>query len=205
MTTSQLFTQILGIQDLEVSAVKTTENSYELSVCSILAEGICSKCGSKCSKVKSYDNRIIKDLPISGKKVILDLEVRQFECDCGNYFTESFSFVRPYKHLTILSVCTYLENGGTANIINNASGCNTQMEVEAICNAPCLAIPVISVNYQSIPDGLYQAVEEVNSTGTIPNNGTVNFKAGEVILLDNGFSIAPNADFSAEIEDCGEN
>lgn len=100
MRTSQLFTQILGIQDLEVSAVKTTEESYELSVSSILAQGICSKCGTKCSKVKSYDYRTIKDLPISGKKVILNLEVRQFGCDCGNYFTEPFSFVRPYKHLT---------------------------------------------------------------------------------------------------------
>jgi len=31
----------------------------------------------------------------------------------------------------------------------------------------------------------------------------VSFKAGEYILLDNNFTVEPNADFSAEIEDCG--
>ena len=101
MTATKLFTQILGIKTLEVTSVEVYADRYELSVCSILAEGICPKCGKKCSKVKSYHNRHIKDLPISGKKVILDLEVRQFECDCGSYFTEQFDFVRPYKHLTI--------------------------------------------------------------------------------------------------------
>ncbi len=64
------------------------------------------------------------------------------------------------------------------------------------------ALPSISINDQPISNGLYQAADEVNSTGTVPNNGTVNFKAGQIILLDNGFSVAPNADFSAEIEDC---
>lgn len=100
MTNLEFFTQILAIEEVEVHAIKTSSSSYELSVSSVLRAGICPSCGSKCSKVKSYTNRRIKDLPISGKKVILDLEVRQFECDCGKYFTESFRFVRPYKHLT---------------------------------------------------------------------------------------------------------
>jgi len=33
----------------------------------------------------------------------------------------------------IESICNYLENGGTATINNNASGCNTQAEVQAAC------------------------------------------------------------------------
>ena len=101
MTKEELFTQILGIKDLEVISTESTATAYQLSVRSILAQGICPDCGQKCSRVKSYHRRIIKDLPISGKKVILDLEVRQFECDCGKYFSETFSFVRPEKHLTI--------------------------------------------------------------------------------------------------------
>ncbi len=101
MTTPELFTQILGIKELKVTSVSTYGDRYEISVCSVLAEGICPNCGKKCSKVKSYSTRSIKDLPISGKKVILKLEVRQFECNCGNYFTEPFGFIRAYKHLTI--------------------------------------------------------------------------------------------------------
>ena len=40
-------------------------------------------------------------MPTSGKIVELKLEVRQFSCDCGSYHHERFSFVRPFKHLTI--------------------------------------------------------------------------------------------------------
>jgi hypothetical protein len=51
--------------------------------------------------VKSYKSRKVRDLPISGKKMVLEVEIRQFECDCGNYFNEPFGFVRPHKKLTI--------------------------------------------------------------------------------------------------------
>ena len=101
MTNTEIFTQILDLKEVEVNGIEKTSSSYELSVSSILAARVCPKCGSKCSKVKSYRNRVLQDLPISGKKVILNLEVRQFECDCGHYFSESFNFVRAHKHLTI--------------------------------------------------------------------------------------------------------
>jgi len=101
MTKEELFTQILGIKGLEIISLKTHSDRYEFSVRSILAQTICPKCGKKCSKVKSYTNRTIRDLPISGKKVILELEVRQFECDCGKFFLERLDFVRANQHLTI--------------------------------------------------------------------------------------------------------
>lgn len=96
-----IFSSILGIKELVVIEVSESDVSYELSVRSILSDSLCIKCGNKCSRVKSYNNRKVRDLPISGKKVILEIEVRQFECDCGNYFNEPFGFVRPYKKLTI--------------------------------------------------------------------------------------------------------
>lgn len=101
MTKEDLFTQILGIEELEIIILEAHSDRYELSVRSILVQGICPKCRKKCSKIKSYTNRTIRDLPISGKKVILNLEVRQFECECGNFFLEPFAFVRPNQHLTI--------------------------------------------------------------------------------------------------------
>lgn len=101
MTTEELFAQILGIPELEIISVESHSDRYELSVRSILGEGICPKCQKKSSRIKSYNTRIIRDLPISGKRVILELEVRQFECTCGNFFNELFGFVRPNKHLTI--------------------------------------------------------------------------------------------------------
>ena len=101
MTKEELFTEILGIQEIKITSATIHADKYEFSVCSILAQGKCPNCGKICCKVKSYTHRIIKDLPISGKSVTLLLEVRQFECSCGNYFTEPFGFVRPHKHLTI--------------------------------------------------------------------------------------------------------
>lgn len=101
MTNIELFTEIIGIRELQVVDVSTYEDRYEIWVNSILAEGICPKCTCKCSKVKTFKNRTVQDLPISGKKVILHVEVRQFECECGNYFYEPFGFVRPYKRLTV--------------------------------------------------------------------------------------------------------
>lgn len=101
MKKEHLFEQILGIKELEILCIQRYSTKYVLSVRSILAQGICPKCGKKCSKVKSYYERTVRDLPISGKSVELSIEVRQFECNCGNYFSEAFSFVRPHKNLTI--------------------------------------------------------------------------------------------------------
>ena len=101
METEALFTQILGLKELEVISIETFEDRYELSVRGILAEGLYPKCRKRCSRIKSYSRRTIRDLPISGKRVVLDLEVRQFECSCGNFFKERFEFVRANKHLTI--------------------------------------------------------------------------------------------------------
>lgn len=95
-----LFTELLGLPELSVEKIKETSQGYELSVSSILKQGICPRCGKKSEEVKSYNYRKIKDLPIIDKRVILNLEVRQFECSCGHYYRERFSFVRARKHLT---------------------------------------------------------------------------------------------------------
>ena len=105
---------------------------------------------------------------------------------------------------SVTSICKYFAAGGLSSVFNNASGCNTQAAVEAICNDSCSATPLMSVNDQPIIDGIYHAADEVNSIGTVPVGGNVGFKAGQTILLDQNFTVETNADFSAEIEDCGQ-
>lgn len=51
--------------------------------------------------------------------------------------------------------------------------------------------------------GIYVAGNDITSDGTVITGNNVEFEAGQVILLDIGFCVQPNADFSAEIEDCG--
>lgn len=53
-----------------------------------------------------------------------------------------------------------------------------------------------------VPDNLYQAEINVTSDGTVPDGGTVDYKAGTIICLDKGFVAEDQADFSAEIYNC---
>ena len=68
----------------------------------------------------------------------------------------------------------------------------------------CLSCP-ISLNLPYvIPDNTYQADVTITSDGTIPNGGNVDYRAGEIILLDSGFSVEAQANFSADISGCND-
>ncbi len=54
----------------------------------------------------------------------------------------------------------------------------------------------------TIGNQLYQADNTINSAGSLPPGNAAQFKAGQVICLENGFTIPVSADFSAEIEGC---
>jgi len=61
--------------------------------------------------------------------------------------------------------------------------------------------PTLSLS-SLISDNTYQAAISITSDGIVPGDGSVNYKAGDIILLDNGFTVEAQADFSAEISDC---
>ena len=101
-------------------------------------------------------------------------------------------------------ICNYITSGGTNMITNNATGCASMAEISSAClaNDPCAKF-YLNLNFDPIQDGLYQAIEEVYSTGNVPAGGNVDFKASQCITLDGGFSVQRNAVFSAEITTCG--
>lgn len=54
--------------------------------------------------------------------------------------------------------------------------------------------------------GTYQASQTLNSESTVPTGASVEFKAGDAILLDKGFTVEPGSEFSGEVgEDCSGN
>jgi len=57
----------------------------------------------------------------------------------------------------------------------------------------------------NVPSGTYQANIAVNSDGTILNNDNVQYKAGDIIILNGDFEVKPGASFEAIIEDCDGN
>ena len=76
---------------------------------------------------------------------------------------------------------------------SNYSGCLSSM---------CVSCPTALNLPYVIPDNTYRADVSITSDGTVPTSGNVDYKAGNVILLDSGFSVEPQADFSAVIDDC---
>ncbi len=70
-----------------------------------------------------------------------------------------------------------------------------------ICGGNC---PEFLAPYGNINNGAYHAANAVKSDGII-QNGTIEFKAGNMIELENGFSVEPNTNFSGEIENCDGN
>ena len=65
----------LKIQDIEQS-----DGVFHVYASSSSEEGICPYCGHKSSKVHSRSVRVIHDLSILGRSVIIYLEVRKFFC-----------------------------------------------------------------------------------------------------------------------------
>ena len=65
---------------------------------------ICPKCGRETDKVHSKYIRQFKDLPISGKKVIIILENKKYFCknpECETKrFSEQFEFISEYGKMT---------------------------------------------------------------------------------------------------------
>ena len=90
-----------------------------------------------------------------------------------------------------------IDNGVRSDVdegnYNNYSVC-----LPAVCNFCPSSLSLSSV----ISDDTYQADVSITSDGTVPTGGAVNYKAGDVILLDSGFTVEAQADFSAEISAC---
>lgn len=64
--------------------------------------------------------------------------------------------------------------------------------------------PNLEITSNPILDGMYEASQEIMSTGMVPTYGNVNFKAGQSVLLDNGFEIQTGSQFTVSIGDCNQ-
>lgn len=85
---------------------------------------------------------------------------------------------------------------------NNHSGTSV-MSVNLSEVSGCFATCKEVLNIKNdIPVNIYQAEQTIVSDGAVQSQGFVNFKAGDLIQLNNNFSVDTKADFSAQIEDC---
>jgi transposase len=99
---------LLNLPELEITSVEMTDQKLTVFCRSRFGQAICPSCLKKTQQVRKYYRRRVRDLPITGREVYLELEERQFYCpDCDGYFNERFGFVEP-NHTTTTRYERYL-------------------------------------------------------------------------------------------------
>jgi len=95
------YSMILNIPNLEVEQVSIKKNAIHI-FCKInkIQEEICPNCAQLVDTKTPKYRRQVRDLDISGRKVILHIQVHQYRCKCGRTFSESFDFVSSGKSYT---------------------------------------------------------------------------------------------------------
>lgn len=96
-----IYKMLLNIPNLEVEQVEFKKNVIHIFCKITKTEGeFCPSCKELVSVKTPKYRRQIRDLDISGRKVILDLQVHQYLCECGRRFSESFDLVSSGKSYT---------------------------------------------------------------------------------------------------------
>ena len=91
--------------DLLIESVFTTENEIDIKMRSQTSKCNCPKCMMESSSLHATHHRNVQDLPIYGKRVMLDINLYEFNCvnpECSvTSFTENFeNFLNNYSYMT---------------------------------------------------------------------------------------------------------
>jgi hypothetical protein len=92
------FSEILGIKDFKVTHIATSDTELHLYLECELDSRICPRCGHSSQQVRQNYQRVVRDLPISGKACYLHVVKRYFDCPhCQETFGESLDFFEPQR------------------------------------------------------------------------------------------------------------
>jgi transposase len=61
---------------------------------------VCGRCGARCEHVHEHVHRRIRDLPMVGKRVLLDVHLRRVACPSCGFRMEAVSWLEPHSRLT---------------------------------------------------------------------------------------------------------
>lgn len=88
--------------------------------------------------------------------------------------------------------------------LTSEPGCSTAYQGNpVILDEPSGCCPAsLAINLSPIPDGIYQAENEINSNGLIPENGNVIFRAWSLVELLPGFEVEPGGIFEIFMQGC---
>ena len=93
--------RLLNLPDVTIVKVQEVEDLICLELQGIREGIICHYCGEYTDDVNQTRSVLVRDLPISGRGVYLQVQRRQFYChQCGKYTTEPLDFSRFKRHHT---------------------------------------------------------------------------------------------------------
>lgn len=98
----KLLTDFLNIPDVKVTNfIQDPSLGIILSVASLTSEVACPHCGKMSHKLHHNYSHLIKDLPMNGQSVYLQVNKRQMKCEhCLTTFSEPFDFCQPKRNYT---------------------------------------------------------------------------------------------------------
>lgn len=99
---TKLLTELLNLESVRVTKYKNLPQVGLILHTEILnKEAKCTRCGNQSKRVHQNHRYLIKDLPISGQSVYLEINRRQFKCEsCQKPFSEELNFVRKRRQYT---------------------------------------------------------------------------------------------------------
>ena len=99
---TKLLTELLNLESVKVTKYQNISGiGLILHLESLTREAACDRCGQKSKKIHQNHRYLVKDLPMSGQTVYLEVNRRQFKCDrCSKPFSEEFNFVKKRRQYT---------------------------------------------------------------------------------------------------------
>jgi transposase len=98
------WTNVLGLEGLEVVAAERGEGGkgWRLAVVSTSTVGLCPHCKKPTSTRHMVKWQSIRDLPVAGRVLLLEVQAPQFDCEpCGKRFTVHPSCILEGTHVTL--------------------------------------------------------------------------------------------------------
>src|SRR4028119_767753 len=97
----RLMTKLLGLPGVIVEDSIETESTIILSVRASSKTAVCPRCGQISRRLHQNKKHLVRDLPITNREVILQVNRRQFKCEgCKKPFSEILDFVENKKSFT---------------------------------------------------------------------------------------------------------
>lgn len=97
-----MLTELLNLDDVKVNSYRQHEGIGIIFHIELLKkESNCPRCGKKSHRLHQNHRYLVKDLPISGQAVYLEVNRRQFKCDdCEKPFSEELDFLKKRRTYT---------------------------------------------------------------------------------------------------------